>query len=60
MKHKMADQLNLVHPTADKEEISRMQNMLEETLTKNMQLQIDLENMAQEVVRLSKNVPGKA
>ena len=57
MRHKMADQLNLVHPTTDREEISRMQNMLEETLTKNMQLQIDLENMAQEVVRLSKNVP---
>ncbi|KAL4226241.1 regulation of modification of synaptic structure [Mactra antiquata] len=32
----------------------KLQNMLEETLTKNMHLQKDLEMMSQEVVRLSK------
>ena len=31
-----------------------MQRILEETLTKNMHLQKDLENMSQEIVRLSK------
>merc|ERR1719347_486203 len=35
-------------------EVSNMQKMLEETLTKNMHLQQDLENMSLEVVRLSK------
>jgi hypothetical protein len=46
----------LVHPNNDsqKEEFQRMQNMLEETLTKNMYLQKDLEHLSQEVVRLSK------
>ena len=38
-----------------KEEIGRMQRMLEETLTKNMHLQKDLEHLSQEVVRLSKS-----
>ncbi len=38
----------------DGKEMLRMQNMLEETLTKNMHLQRDLENMATEIVRLSK------
>jgi hypothetical protein len=32
----------------------RMQRMLEEMLTKNMQLQTDLEQLSLEVVRLSK------
>ena len=41
-----------------KEELQRMQRMLEETLTKNMHLQNDLENLSQEVVRLSKIVGG--
>merc|ERR1719507_1315406 len=36
------------------QEVSSMQAMLEETLTKNLHLQQDLENMSQEVVRLSK------
>lgn len=40
-----------------KEELQRMQRMLEETLTKNMHLQQDLEHLSQEVVRLSKLVP---
>lgn len=45
----------LVHPDAEtRSEMLRMQNMLEETLTKNMQLQGDLETLSQEVVRLSK------
>jgi hypothetical protein len=45
----------LVHPEADvKKEMPRMQNMLEETLTKNMHLQRDLEHLSQEVSRLSK------
>ncbi|KAH3818751.1 hypothetical protein DPMN_120476 [Dreissena polymorpha] len=34
----------------------KLQNMLEETLTKNMHLEKDLETMSQEVVRLSKLV----
>ena len=38
-----------------KDEMQRMQRMLEETLTKNMHLTQDMENMAKEVVRLSKN-----
>ena len=37
-----------------KDEMQRMQRMLEETLTKNMHLQNDLEHLSQEVVRLSK------
>ena len=37
-----------------KKEVSNMQKMLEETLLKNMHLQQDLENMSQELVRLSK------
>ena len=37
-----------------KKEVSSMQKMLEETLLKNMHLQQDLENMSQELVRLSK------
>ena len=37
-----------------KQEVSNMQKMLEETLLKNMHLQQDLENMSQELVRLSK------
>ena len=40
-----------------KEELHRMQRMLEETLTKNMHLQKDLEHLSREVVRLSKLVP---
>ena len=52
----------LVHPdqvdAQKKEELQRMQRMLEETLTKNMHLQNDLEHLSQEVVRLSKIVPG--
>jgi len=36
------------------QEVSSMQAMLEETLTKNLHLQKDLEHMSQEVVRLSK------
>ena len=52
----------LVHPdqvdAQKKEELHRMQRMLEETLTKNMHLQKDLEHLSQEVVRLSKLVPG--
>jgi len=35
-------------------EVSSMQGMLEETLTKNLHLQQDLEHMAQEMVRMSK------
>ena len=35
-------------------DMKQMQRCLEETLTKNMHLQKDLENMAQEIVRLSK------
>ena len=37
-------------------DMKQMQRMLEETLTKNMHLQRDLEHMSQEVVRLSKQV----
>ena len=45
----------LMHPDQEtRKEIQGMQNMLEETLTKNMHLQADLENLSQEVVRLSK------
>ena len=45
----------LVHPDAEtRKEMQKMQNILEETLTKNMHLQKDLENLSQEVVRLSK------
>ena len=40
-----------------KEELQRMQRMLEETLTKNMHLQQSMEDLSQEVVRLSKLVP---
>ena len=44
-----------VHPDSEtRKEVQRMQNMLEEALTKNMHLTEDLENMSQEVVRLSK------
>ena len=44
-----------VHPDSEtRREVQRMQNMLEEALTKNMHLTEDLENMSQEVVRLSK------
>ena len=47
----------LMHPDQEtRKEIQRMQNMLEEQLTKNMHLQADLENLSQEVVRLSKQV----
>ena len=42
-----------------KEELQRMQRMLEETLTKNMHLQQSMEDLSQEVVRLSKLVPAK-
>lgn len=35
-------------------ELKQMQRMMEETLTKNMHLQNDLEHLSQEVVRLSK------
>ena len=41
-----------------KDELNRMQRMLEETLTKNMHLQKDMENLSQEVVRLSKMAAG--
>lgn len=45
----------LAHPDAEtRKEMQKMQNILEETLTKNMHLQKDLENLSQEVVRLSK------
>jgi len=44
-----------VHPDSEtRREVQRMQNMLEEALTKNMHLTGDLESMSQEVVRLSK------
>lgn len=43
-----------------KEDLHRMQRMLEETLTKNMHLQQDLERLSQEVVRLSKIVPASS
>ena len=44
-----------VHPDSEtRREVQRMQNMLEEALTKNMHLTEDLESMSQEVVRLSK------
>ena len=44
-----------VHPDSEtRREVQRLQNMLEEALTKNMHLTEDLENMSQEVVRLSK------
>jgi predicted nucleotidyltransferase len=44
----------LVNPNAEsqREEFHRMQNMLEETLTKNMHLQRDLELLSQELVRI--------
>ncbi|XP_046895266.1 transcription factor Maf-like [Hypomesus transpacificus] len=39
----------------------KLQNMLEEQLTKNMHLQKDLEVLSQEIVRLSKEIsPGPA
>jgi len=45
----------LMHPDQEtRKEMQRMQNMLEETLTKNMHLQKDLESLSQEVVKLSK------
>ena len=45
----------LMHPDQEtRKEVLRMQNLLEETLTKNMHLQNDLEALSQEVVRLSK------
>ncbi len=43
----------LVNQDSQKEEFHRMQNMLEETLTKNMYLQNDLELLSQELARLS-------
>jgi hypothetical protein len=43
----------LVNQDSQKEEFHRMQNMLEETLTKNMYLQNDLEMLSQELARLS-------
>jgi len=43
---------------AHSQEVSNMQKMLEETLTKNMHLQQDLDNMSQELVRLSKLAVG--
>ncbi|XP_060574380.1 GRIP1-associated protein 1-like isoform X1 [Ruditapes philippinarum] len=49
--------LDLVNKTDEhglREMNKKLQNMLEETLTKNMHLQKDLETMSQEVVRLSK------
>ena len=47
----------LVHPDQEtRKEMQKMQNLVEETLTKNMHLQKDLENLSQEVVRLSKAV----
>ncbi|XP_023336663.1 GRIP1-associated protein 1-like [Eurytemora carolleeae] len=39
-------------------EVVRMQGMLEETLTKNMMLQLNLDTLSQEVVRLSKLAPS--
>eukprot|EP00095_Tigriopus_kingsejongensis_P012284 maker-scaffold324_size206069-snap-gene-1.28 protein:Tk12284 transcript:maker-scaffold324_size206069-snap-gene-1.28-mRNA-1 annotation:"grip1-associated protein 1 isoform x2" len=57
LKNNMKKMMNrlLVHPDAEiQADMQRMQNMLEETLTKNMQLQKHLENLGQEVVRLSK------
>ena len=45
----------LVHPDMEtRKEMQRMQNMLEETLTKNMHLQNDVENLSQQVLKLSK------
>ncbi len=49
----------LMHPDQEtRREVERMQNMLEETLTKNMHLQTDLESLSREVVRLSKEAIG--
>ena len=46
----------LVHPNSEshREEFSRMQNMLEETLTKNKHLQKNLQLLSEEVARLQK------
>lgn len=45
----------LVNPNSEsqRDELHRMQNMLEETLTKNMHLQKDLEFLSQELARLN-------
>ena len=54
MMKKMVNKIVNADGSLTKDEASRMQNMLEETLTKNMHLQKDLENLSLEVVRLSK------
>lgn len=41
-----------------KREVQRMQQMLEETLTKNMFLQKNMDTLSQEVVTLSKQLPS--
>ena len=43
-----------INKESHKQEMTRMQQMLEETLVKNMHLQEDIENMSHEVARLSK------
>ena len=57
---KMVDLLVHSNHDSQKEELQRMQRMLEETLTKNMFLQKDLEHLSQEVVRLSNMSNAKA
>jgi hypothetical protein len=54
LKVKKVVEMLVNHHTDSKEEVQRMQKMLEETLMKNMYLQKDLENLSLEVVRLSK------
>ena len=45
---------NSAAAVSQERDMKQMQRMLEETLTKNMHLQKDLEHLSQEVVRLSK------
>ncbi|KAK3102118.1 hypothetical protein FSP39_008912 [Pinctada imbricata] len=54
---KVLDLVNKHDEQSAKDMNRKLQNMLEETLTKNMHLQKDLEVMSQEVVRLSKLQP---
>ncbi|XP_055998866.1 GRIP1-associated protein 1-like [Ostrea edulis] len=57
---KVIDLVNKHEDQNLKEMNRKLQNMLEETLTKNMHLQENLEMMSQEVVRLSKLQPNSA
>lgn len=50
---KMVDLLVNPNSESQRDELHRMQNMLEETLTKNMHLQKDLEFLSQELARLN-------